>query len=1277
MKKRYCILFLLLLLPLLCACHKHVYEETVVAPTCTEQGYTEYVCVKCGERERDHPVSPPGHENEDVIEDAGCNEHTKTVSTCKVCGAVSVRENEDMGSIHTFEATVQYPDRENQGFTKQSCIYCDTSYLENFTDPVDFSVGLAYTRVGAKYYVSGMGSCTDRDLIIPRVSEMGYQVAGILSRGLNSAVVRSVTVQDGVYDIQTGAFMGCTSLTSITLPALADVGEGAFGSLPKLEELTMPMSHPLAYYFDRSCYQDTYYSVYQSENEIGFTGYLPRSLKRVTALVKVAPYSFSGCTSLTSVSIDKRIDTLPVGIFWNCSSLTQVSYSDSLLSVGSRAFYGCTALGSISLPDTVKSIGSYAFGDTRIKNITLPRDLVLTDEDVGLFEYCSALEEVTFAGDLNRIPPSTFSKCTSLFRIELPDSVTSIGAEAFSDCSKLTYCSMPTSLKSIGGSAFVQTSLLTLELPATLEQMGNFAFRYCKQLTSVDMEKTALIKVPQYAFAGCVQLSSLKLPQKLQIIGVSAFEDTDLGKNPVVLPDTLTSIGGYALKGASLDEFCPKSNVTVGAAAFAESTLKRVVLPEGMTKLEYHTFSGCTQLTEVILPSTLTEIEYSAFEGCTALEEIQIPAGVKILGNQVFYGCTSLKSVSLSASLKQMGYSSFEGCVALEEILLPASLEKVGDNSFRGCTALTDAVFLGERVTLGNRLFLDATSLENLTLPAKLATIPTGLCKGATSLRSLTVPATVTNIYQYAFDGCTALEWVDFSGSAALLQNDCFRNCTALAEVKGEDALPAFDKSNFEGTPLYVEDNGMCIVMGRLLSVDSAQISGSLCVPSYVTYVNTGAFYHCENLEELIFSEGLRFLGRSAFADCYNLKRVVLPDSLESLPVNAVSGVSGLEEIVIGSGMKTMDPEAFSLHYSWLTVTYRGSMEEWRAIEGHDSEALKKRNVICTDGTVVGVIYEENNVGYQVKLTGDGVLTITGTGYVEFYGSYRWSSPTRITKLVIGEGLEGVGGFRGDLFCELINLEEVELPSTLTVLRPSDFAGTPWYESLRGEAGNQLIIGDCLLMVSPLTQGVYEVPEGIKLIGGYAFADCKLLTDIKLPEGLESIGKYAFSGCEGLASIGIPNTVTSIGRDAFARCHALTELTLPASVKSIDDLVSSCDALRSITLLGVTDVGIGIASYCSALETVILNEGIKTLPINTLYDCKALRYVVLPSSLEQIDGSAFWNTPAGAKFLCPNERVFSLMPKVPGLCYVYSEDPPQTPGLWWHYTESGEIEIYS
>ena len=59
------------------------------------------------------------------------------------------------------------------------------------------------------------------------------------------------------------------------------------------------------------------------------------------------------------------------------------------------------------------------------------------------------------------------------------------------------------------------------------------------------------------------------------------------------------------------------------------------------------------------------------------------------------------------------------------------------------------------------------------------------------------------------------------------------------------------------------------------------------------------------------------------------------------------------------------------------------------------------------------------------------------------------------------------------------------------------------------------------------------IPEGVKVIGSYAFYGCHSLTSVVIPEGVTEIGSSAFSACFRLTSVTIPCSVTKIGEQAF------------------------------------------------------------------------------------------------------------------------------------------------
>lgn len=82
--------------------------------------------------------------------------------------------------------------------------------------------------------------------------------------------------------------------------------------------------------------------------------------------------AFSGCTSLTSITIPYGVVSIGWKAFFGCTSLTSITIPGSVTSIGSSAFSDCTSLTSITIPDSVTRIDSYAFsGCTGLELITI------------------------------------------------------------------------------------------------------------------------------------------------------------------------------------------------------------------------------------------------------------------------------------------------------------------------------------------------------------------------------------------------------------------------------------------------------------------------------------------------------------------------------------------------------------------------------------------------------------------------------------------------------------------------------------------------------------------------------------------------------------------------------------------------------------------------------------------------------------------------------------------------------------------------------------------
>lgn len=151
---------------------------------------------------------------------------------------------------------------------------------------------------------------------------------------------------------------------------------------------------------------------------------------------------------------------------------------------------------------------------------------------------------------------------------------------------------------------------------------------------------------------------------------------------------------------------------------------------------------------------------------------------------------------------------------------------------------------------------------------------------------------------------------------------------------------------------------------------------------------------------------------------------------------------------------------------------------------------------------------------------------------------------------------------------------------------------------------------------SSYSDSILEVvlPEGLTIIGAYAFYGCSNLVHISFPQSVKRISPYAFYGCSGLTSITIPGTLKSIGRNAFEGCTGLLTLNLSEGVMEIDEWAfESCSGISTLTIPGtVKEIGICAFDRCSGLTSVIIHEGCCRIQLHAFYGCTDLKSISIP-----------------------------------------------------------------
>ena len=266
-----------------------------------------------------------------------------------------------------------------------------------------------------------------------------------------------------------------------------------------------------------------------------------------------------------------------------------------------------------------------------------------------------------------------------------------------------------------------------------------------------------------------------------------------------------------------IDNVLYNKNLTALIAYPAGSKNECVEIPEGITTIKSHAFSGDQYLKKVVFPDSVTVIDYWAFFGCSALEEINIPANCKVIGQYTFDG-TAIKHIKIPATVvNAIVVQCFQGTqleiIEVEEgnpyyhvengalyaendLLLYASgskesevvvsegIEFICSGAFYEALNLKKITIASTVKTIADHCFGECAQLEEVSIKeGKLETIDEAAFLNCYTLRKITIPKTVNVIGKYAFAGCWSLNEVILPEGLQEINEDTFFACQQLTTI--------------------------------------------------------------------------------------------------------------------------------------------------------------------------------------------------------------------------------------------------------------------------------------------------------------------------------------------------------------------------------------------------------------------------------------------------------------------------------------------------------------
>ena len=536
----------------------------------------------------------------------------------------------------------------------------------------------------------------------------------------------------------------------------------------------------------------------------------------------------------------------------------------------------------------------YIDENDELVNDTLPPKFLKIRSN--LFWHCEMLKKID-VNNVIELGPHCFGYCFSLTNITLRK-VEVIGEFSFQLAKLSSTIELPKTLREIQANAFVESSIVNVtgELPK-LEVLTT-AFNECHELSYIP-KLTGIIRLNDFAFAGCYKLREVYCGPNLEYIGYSCFNGCNL-----------------------LESFTTESkSYNISTRAFCVCSSLSTFNFEGVNEIKENAFEACYSFIEVDMSKSNLEEVLPIFQDCPNLTSIILPRNLAVFDLNSFEG-TDLQSLTFSGTKGTLDLKAvfFECKLNLSEVIFDSSCNVNLDSAFASCYHLSRVVLPKTPYQLHYTFAhcFNLTEVENLEY-CTLLDYTFFSCISLTRIDSF--PALKT-IGKQTFMNCKSLESIPSLQSVEVIGSRCFLNCFSLKKFECGSQLKSVGLEAFFECVLledFITSSPNYIVGIEAFQYCFALKSFDFSVCSEIQY---GAFDHCTSLFEIDLSKSkFASLSFNTFADCSSLHDIIFQPNLESIDSKCFFNCANITSLHFPS-LKCINSSAFECCTGLKTVTF-------------------------------------------------------------------------------------------------------------------------------------------------------------------------------------------------------------------------------------------------------------------------------------------------------------------------------------------------------------------